>query len=43
MMFEVTGPTTKINAFIGMMKPHGISEVARSGRVAMRRNLLFGS
>jgi len=43
MMFEVTGPTTKINAFIGMMKPHGISEVARSGRVAMRRQLQFGS
>ncbi len=42
LMFEVTGPATKINAFIGMMKPHGISEVVRSGRVAMRRNLFFG-
>jgi acetolactate synthase-1/3 small subunit len=42
MMFEVTGPTTKVNAFIGMMQPHGISDIARSGRVAMRRQLLFG-
>ncbi len=42
MMFEVTGPTTKVNAFIGMMRPMGIREVARSGRVAMRRQLIFG-
>lgn len=41
MTFEVTGPTSKINAFIGMMKPHQISEIARSGRVAMRRKLVF--
>lgn len=41
MTFEVTGPTSKINAFIGMMKPHGINELARSGRVAMRRHLAF--
>jgi acetolactate synthase-1/3 small subunit len=41
MTFELTGPTTKINAFVGMMRPHGIVEVARSGRVAMRRNMAF--
>ena len=41
MTFEVTGPTPKVNAFIGMMKPHGIDEVARSGRVAMRRELAY--
>ena len=40
--FEVTGPTTKVNAFIGMMQPHGIQDVARSGRVAMRRALPYG-
>ncbi len=40
--FELTGPTTKINAFVGLMRPHGIVEVARSGRVAMRRDLVFG-
>jgi acetolactate synthase-1/3 small subunit len=37
MTFELTGPTDKIDAFINMMRPHGIAEVARSGRVAMRR------
>lgn len=42
MTFEITGPTKKINAFIGLMKPHGIVEIARSGRVAMRRSLQFG-
>ena len=42
MTFELTGPTTKINAFVGMMRPHGIKEIARSGRVAMRRTLVFG-
>lgn len=42
MTFELTGPTKKINAFIGMMHPHGIQEIARSGRVAMRRALQFG-
>lgn len=40
--FESTGPAAKINAFIGMMRPHGIQEVARSGRVAMRRTLAYG-
>jgi len=42
MTFELTGPTKKINAFIGMMRQHGIKEIARSGRVAMRRSLQFG-
>lgn len=42
MTFELTGPTKKINAFIGMMRDHGIVEIARSGRVAMRRSLQFG-
>lgn len=43
MTFELTGPSKKINAFIGMMRRHGIEEIARSGRVAMRRALQFGS
>lgn len=41
MIFEVTGPTKKINAFIGMMQEHGIVEVARSGQVAMHRDLEY--
>lgn len=36
--FELTGPTSKIDAFINMMRPHRILEVARSGRVAMKRD-----
>ncbi len=39
--FEVTGPPTKINAFIGMMRDYDLREVARSGRVAMKRSLVF--
>lgn len=42
MTFELTGPTKKINAFLGMMHTHDIVEVARSGRVAMRRALFYG-
>lgn len=42
MTFELTGPTKKINAFLGLMRPYGIEEVARSGRVAMRRALVYG-
>lgn len=40
--FELTGPAKKINAFVAMMQPYGIVEVARSGRVAMRRSLIYG-
>ncbi len=38
MTFEITGPTNKVDAFVNLMRPHGIKEVARSGRVAMRRS-----
>ncbi len=34
---EIVGPTQKVDAFVNLMKPHGIDEVARSGRVAMQR------
>ena len=42
MTIEVTGPTKKVNAFVGMMEPFGIDELHRSGRVAMRRALVHG-
>lgn len=42
MTLEVTGPTRKINALIGLMRPYGIVEVARSGRITMRRALVYG-
>ena len=41
MTFEVSGPPTKITGFIGMMKEFNVLEVARSGRICMRRNLVF--
>ncbi|MBF0292070.1 MAG: acetolactate synthase small subunit [Nitrospinae bacterium] len=34
---EVTGTENKVNAFIEMVRPLGIIEVARSGKVAMAR------
>jgi acetolactate synthase-1/3 small subunit len=36
-MLEVTGPEMKIDAFIELMKPYGIREVARTGRIAVLR------
>jgi acetolactate synthase I/III small subunit len=39
--FEVTGPPAKVNAFIGIMRDYDVLEVARSGLVAMRRELAF--
>ena len=41
MIIEVTGPNKKVNAFIGMMQEHGIEAVARSGQVAMHRDLEY--
>ncbi len=38
MTFELRGPSQKIDAFIHMMASHKIAEVARSGRVAMKRD-----
>ncbi len=43
MTVEVTGPATKVNAFVGMMAPYHIDEIARSGRVAMKRELIYGN
>jgi len=35
--FEVTGQKDKIDAFIETMKPYGVTEVARTGAVALKR------
>ena len=43
MTFEVSGPPGKITAFIGVMNVFNVLEVARSGRICMRRNLVFES
>jgi len=34
---EATGSEAKINAIIGMLRPFGIKEVARTGQIAMSR------
>ena len=36
--FELTGPASKIDAFVNLLRPHDIIELARSGRVAMKRD-----
>jgi len=36
-MVEVSGPESKIEAFINACKPYGIKSVARTGTIAMPR------
>jgi acetolactate synthase-1/3 small subunit len=37
-MIEISGRETKIEAFIDRMRPYGIAELVRTGRIAMVRN-----
>ena len=34
---ELSGPEAKIDSFIELMRPYGLKEVARTGRIAMSR------
>jgi acetolactate synthase-1/3 small subunit len=36
-IFEVTGPTDKIDAFADLMRPLGLAEMARTGVAALSR------
>jgi acetolactate synthase I/III small subunit len=36
-MIEVVGPEQKIDAFLNIVRPYGIKEMARTGRLAMAR------
>ena len=36
-VFEVTGSSEKLTAFIGLMEPLGLAEVSRTGVVAISR------
>jgi acetolactate synthase-1/3 small subunit len=38
LMIEISGQERKIEAFIEMMRPFGILELARTGRIAMVRS-----
>ena len=35
---EISGPERKIEAFVDLMRPYGIRELARTGRIAMVRS-----
>ena len=38
MTLQLVGPEQKIEAFIQLMRPYGIDEVARTGRIALSRS-----
>ncbi len=38
-VFEVTGDTGKVEAFLDVVRPYGIEEMVRTGKVAMRRTM----
>jgi acetolactate synthase-1/3 small subunit len=38
MTVEITGPEDRVNSLLGLLKPFGIEELARTGRVAMVRS-----
>jgi acetolactate synthase-1/3 small subunit len=39
LMIEITGQERKIEAFIDLMRPYGIIELARTGRIALVRGI----
>ena len=43
MMIEISGQESKIEAFIELMRPYGIIELARTGRIALVRGKRKGS
>ncbi len=38
LMIEISGPEKKIESFIDLMRPYGIRELARTGRIALVRS-----
>jgi acetolactate synthase-1/3 small subunit len=38
-VFEVTGDSMKVEAFLDVVRPHGIDDMVRTGKVALHRNL----
>jgi acetolactate synthase-1/3 small subunit len=39
LMIEISGQESKIEAFIALMRPYGILELARTGRIALVRGV----
>jgi acetolactate synthase-1/3 small subunit len=39
LMIEISGQERKIEAFIELMRPYGILELARTGRIALVRGM----
>jgi acetolactate synthase-1/3 small subunit len=37
LIIEISGQETKVEAFIDLMRPYGIVELARTGRIALVR------
>jgi acetolactate synthase-1/3 small subunit len=37
LMIEISGPETKIEAFLDVCRPYGVKNVARTGTIAMPR------
>ena len=37
LMIEISGQESKVEAFIELMRPYGIIELARTGRIALVR------
>jgi acetolactate synthase I/III small subunit len=42
MMLEISGTERKIESFIELMRPYGILELARTGRIALVRGMING-
>jgi acetolactate synthase-1/3 small subunit len=36
---EIAGPETKIDSFVELLRPYGIRELVRTGRIAMLRGM----